>query len=97
MALPDSKYVGWERLSAQKLKIDEIYNAMIVKPIEGMGKAASMFDKAVLDRIVNFVANGAEDSGKSFKRLQNGNVETYVLIMSLAVGIILIVNFLLNS
>jgi NADH-quinone oxidoreductase subunit L len=60
-----SKYVGWERLSAQKLKIDEIYNAMIVKPIEGMGKAASMFDKAVLDRIVNFVANGAEDSGKS--------------------------------
>ncbi|PSD43864.1 NADH-quinone oxidoreductase subunit L [Elizabethkingia anophelis] len=96
MALPDSKYVGWERLSAQKLKIDEIYNAMIVKPIEGMGKAASMFDKAVLDRIVNFVANGAEDSGKSFKRLQNGNVETYVLIMSLAVGIILIVNFFIE-
>ncbi|NAW51158.1 NADH-quinone oxidoreductase subunit L [Elizabethkingia argentiflava] len=97
MALPEKKYTGWERLSAQKLKIDEIYNAMIIKPVEGMGKAASMFDKSVLDRIVDFIASWAEGSGKSFKRLQNGNVETYMLMMSLAVGIILIINFLLNS
>jgi len=55
-----------------------------------------MLDKGILDRFVNFVGDGAEDSGKAMKRVQNGNVETYILIMSLAVGIILIVNFLLQ-
>ena len=95
-ALPEESYTGWEKLSAKKLFIDEIYNACIVRPFEEAGKAAAMFDKAVLDPIVNFIGLGAQDSGRAAKRLQNGNVENYVLIMSLAVGIVLIVNFLLK-
>ena len=96
MALPEDKYTGWEKLSAKKLFVDEIYNACIVRPFEEAGKAAAMFDKAVLDPIVNFIGLGAQDSGRAAKRLQNGNVENYVLIMSLAIGIVLIVNFLLK-
>ena len=96
MALPEDKYTGWEKLSAKKLFVDEIYNAMIVRPFEEAGKAAAMFDKAVLDPIVNFIGLGAADSGRAAKRLQNGNVENYVLIMSLAIGIVLIVNFILK-
>ncbi|WP_379969294.1 NADH-quinone oxidoreductase subunit L [Epilithonimonas sp. UC225_85] len=95
-ALPEESYTGWEKLSAKKLFIDEIYNATIVRPFEEAGKAAAMFDKAVLDPIVNFIGLGAADSGRAAKRLQNGNVENYVLIMSLAIGIVLIVNFLLK-
>ena len=95
-ALPENQYTGWEKLSARKLFVDEIYNACIVRPFEEAGKAAAMFDKAVLDPIVNFIGLGAADSGRAAKRLQNGNVENYVLIMSLAVGIVLIVNFLLK-
>ncbi|RRQ46821.1 NADH-quinone oxidoreductase subunit L [Chryseobacterium sp. SC28] len=95
-ALPEEQYRGWEKLSARKLFVDEIYNACIVKPFEEAGKAALMFDKAVLDPIVNFIGLGAQDSGRAAKRLQNGNVENYVLIMSLAVGIVLIVNFFLK-
>jgi NADH-quinone oxidoreductase subunit L len=94
-ALPEETYTGWEKLSAKKLYIDELYNALIVKTVEGLGRGGRMFDKGVLDRIVDFVGEGAEDSGKAMKRIQNGNVENYILIMSLAVGIILIVNFLL--
>ena len=93
-ALPEKEYAGWERLSARKLFIDEIYDAIIVKPFEGAGKAAAMFDKAVLNPIVTFIGLGAADTGRAAKRLQNGNVENYVLIMSLAIGIILIINFL---
>ena len=52
--------------------------------------------KGVLDRFVDYIGEGAEDSGRSMKRVQNGNVENYVLIMTLAVGIILIVNFILQ-
>ena len=96
MALPDEKYTGWERLSNKKLFLDEIYNATFVKMTEGLGIGGNMFDKGVLNRFVEFIGTGAEDSGRAAKRLQNGNVENYVLIMSLAIGIILIVNFLLQ-
>lgn len=96
MALPEEKYTGWERLSNKKLFLDEIYNATFVKMTEGLGIGGNMFDKGVLNRFVEFIGTGAEDSGRAAKRLQNGNVENYVLIMSLAIGIILIVNFLLQ-
>ncbi len=95
-ALPEDQYKGWEKLSAHKLYVDEIYNVLFVKTIEALGKAGKMFDKDLLDPAVEFVGDGAEDSGKAMKRFQNGNVENYVLIMSLAIGIILIVNFLLQ-
>ncbi|MEI7485861.1 MAG: NADH-quinone oxidoreductase subunit L [Chryseobacterium sp.] len=96
MALAEDNYTGWEKLSAKKLYVDELYNALIVKTVEGLGRGGKMFDKGILDRFVDFVGEGAEDSGRSMKRIQNGNVETYILIMSLAVGIILIVNFILQ-
>ncbi len=95
-ALPEQQYTGWEKLSAKKLYVDELYNALIVKTVEGLGRGGKMFDKGILDRFVDFVGEGAEDSGKAMKRIQNGNVENYILIMSLAVGIILIVNFILQ-
>ena len=96
VALPENEYSGWERLSARKLYVDEIYNVLIVKTVEGLGRAGKMFDKDILDPAVEFVGEGAEDSGDAMKKFQNGNVENYVLIMALAVGIILIVNFLLQ-
>ena len=95
MAQPEENYKGWERLSAKKLLIDELYNATVVKPVEGLGKGTRMFDK-LMDRFFNFVGFGAVESGRAFKKFQNGNVENYVLIMSLTIGLILIVNFLLQ-
>lgn len=94
-ALPENKYKGWERLSAKKLFIDETYNKLVVERVEDLGVGSSRFDRKIVDGLVNFIGLGAVSSGHSFKKLQNGNVETYVLIMSLAVGIMLIVNFLL--
>ena len=96
LAISERKLTGWEKLSARKLYIDELYNALIVKTTEGFGHGGKMFDNHVLDRVVDFIGEGAEDSGKAMKKIQNGNVENYVLIMSLAIGIILIVNFILQ-
>jgi NADH-quinone oxidoreductase subunit L len=95
MALPEEEYKGLEKLSAKKLYFDEVYDATVVKPVEGLGKGTRMFDK-ILDGFFNFIGFGAVDSGRAFKKFQNGNVENYVLIMSLAIGLILIVNFLLQ-
>ena len=96
MALSAEKYSGWERLSNKKLFLAELYNATFVRFIEGLGVGGNMFDKGILNKFSDFIGIGAEDSGRAAKRLQNGNVENYVLIMSLAIGIILIVNFILQ-
>ncbi len=94
LPVAEDQMKGWELLSAKTLYVDKIYNALFVRTAEGLGRGGKMFDTNVLDKVVDFVGEGAEDSGRSMKRLQNGNVENYVLIMSLAIGIILIVNFL---
>ena len=96
LPVAEEEYTGWERLSAKKLYVDELYNALFVRTVEGLGRGGKMFDNNVLDKVVDFVGDGAEESGKSMKKLQNGNVENYILIMSLAIGIILIVNFILQ-
>ncbi|SNV50327.1 NADH-quinone oxidoreductase subunit L [Chryseobacterium taklimakanense] len=96
LPVAEEEYTGWERLSAKKLYVDELYNALFVRTVEGLGRGGKMFDNNVLNKVVDFVGDGAEESGKSMKKLQNGNVENYVLVMSLAIGIILIVNFLLQ-
>lgn len=93
---PEQEYTGWERLSAGKLYLDELYNALFVKTVEASGKGASLVDKGIIDRFFTFLGLGALGSGRSVKKLQNGNVENYLLIMSLTIGIILIVNFLLH-
>lgn len=93
LPVAETEYTGWERLSSRKLFVDEIYNVLFVKTVEGLGRAGKMFDKDILDPAVEFVGDGAEDSGSAMKRFQNGNVENYVLIMSLAVAIILVINF----
>lgn len=96
LPVAEESYTGWEKLSAKKLYVDELYNALFVRTVEGLGRGGKMFDTNVLDKVVDFVGEGAEESGKSMKKLQNGNVENYVLVMSVAIGIILIVNFLLQ-
>ena len=95
MALPEEEYKGLERLSAKKLFVDEFYNATVVKPVEGLGHGTRMFDK-LLNKFFDYIGFGAVDSGRTFKKFQNGNVENYVLITSLAIGLILIVNFILQ-
>lgn len=96
-ALPENEYKGWEKLSAKKLYVDEIYNALFVRTVEGLGRGGKMFDKNVLDNAVNFTGESAQNSGNFMKKLQNGNVENYVLVLSLAIGIILIINFYFAS
>lgn len=94
-ALPEMNYKGWEKLSANKLYIDDFYQKVIVKLIEKLGKLLSKFDKSILDKIVNSFGLKAETMGYFFRRVQNGSVEVYLLLMSFGISIILIIKFLL--
>lgn len=87
------EYKTWEKLSANKLFIDEFYQNIFVKGTEIFGQILSVFDRKILDKSVHFIGLGTRGLGKIFRKFQNGNVEVYLTIMTLAVAVILILIF----
>jgi len=78
----DDQLVGWEKLSANKLYFDEIYNALFVKPIEWLSeKGYRFFEVVFLNGIVFGVAKGFETAGELVKKWESGRVNWYVLWM----------------
>lgn len=76
-------------LSYNKFYVDEIYDALIVKPLDHLSVFFyRIVDKKGVDGIVNGLANGVQRSGKRIRLIQGGNVELYIFLM--VVGIIAI-------
>ena len=92
--IPEKSYQGWEKLSAQKLYIDDFYQKNIVKMIEYTARIVEKFDREILDELVNSIGFGAKRKGDFLRKIQNGRVETYLLLMSFGMGIILFIIFL---
>ena len=91
----EESYQGWEKFSAQKLYIDDFYQKKIVKKIEYTARIVAKFDREILDELVNYIGFGAKRKGEFLRKIQNGSVETYLLLMSLGMGIILMIILLI--
>ncbi len=73
---------GLARLSYNKFFVDEIYEALITRPLN----ALSVFffrivDKAGIDGLVNGFGKGAVEASKTFRLLQSGMVGFYIFMM----------------
>lgn len=78
----DDQLAGWEKVSANKLYFDELYNALFVKPIEWLSeKGYRFFEIVFLNGIVFGVAKGFETTGELVKKWESGRVNWYVLWM----------------
>ena len=82
------------RLSYHKFYVDELYDAVIVRPLN----ALSVFfyrvvDKKGIDGVVNGLARSAGESGKGIRLLQSGNVGFYIFMMVIAVVVLLAYGF----
>lgn len=74
-------------LSYNKFYFDEIYDALIRKPLDVLsGFFYKIFDNKVIDGIVNGFGQGATEASKGLRLLQSGNVGFYIFMM--VVGII---------
>ena len=62
--------------------------------IEYTARIVEKFDREILDELVNSIGFEAKRKGSFLKKIQNGSVETYLLLMSFGMGIILLVIFL---
>jgi NADH-quinone oxidoreductase subunit L len=81
------------RLINRKYKVDEIYDAAIIRPVRyGSRDLLWPFDKWVVDGAVNIAADVVTVLGSILGWVQNGNVKRY--LMGMAVGVALVIVFL---
>ncbi|MEO6167064.1 MAG: NADH-quinone oxidoreductase subunit L [Chitinophagales bacterium] len=80
------------RLSFHKFYVDEIYQKVIVAPLQSIGDFFSdIFEKKVIDASVNGLGNFTVYLGSQLRRIQTGNIGFYVFAM--VAGIILMLLF----
>jgi NADH-quinone oxidoreductase subunit L len=76
-----------EKLSFNKFYIDEIYDAIIRKPLDALSVFFyKVVDKMGIDGIVNGLGQGPMEAGRGLRLLQTGNVGFYLFMM--VIGII---------
>jgi len=70
------------RLSYNKYYIDEIYNAVITKPLNALsGFFFKVVDKAGIDGLVNGMGRGTTEASNGLRLLQSGNIGFYIFMM----------------
>ncbi|MGM5631602.1 NADH-quinone oxidoreductase subunit L [Apibacter raozihei] len=83
---------GWEKASAKAAYVNELYNEVIVNPVLALGRFfKNIVDKYIINGIVEGTARAVQGCGSLLRMVQNGNVEYYVLAMSLGIFILLLV------
>jgi NADH-quinone oxidoreductase subunit L len=81
---------GLYQLSLNKFHVDELYDAFIVRPFEGLAAFCRIFDLYVVDGIVDLVGHIPRLFGELFRPVQNGLVQFYALAMVLGLTVFLI-------
>ncbi|MDX1913227.1 MAG: NADH-quinone oxidoreductase subunit L [Saprospiraceae bacterium] len=82
LPVADEAQTGLTRVIANKFYVDEIYDFLFVRPVEKLSKIGHYYlDIQGIDGIVNGIATGVQRFGARMRRLQNGNIEYYLLGM----------------
>ncbi len=77
---------GLGKVLENKWYVDEIYDAVIVKPVNGLAAFFnSVIEKSGIDKLVNGVGRLVQYGSRQFRYLQSGLVGNYILLMVLAV------------
>jgi NADH-quinone oxidoreductase subunit L len=77
---------GFGKVLANKWYVDELYNAIIVRPLYALSSFLNNFIERLIDWIVNGVGRLVQYGGRQLRLLQSGQVGGYVLLM--VVGIL---------
>ena len=87
----DEEPVGLSKILANKWYVDELYESLIIKPIEGLaGFFNKILEAKVIDGMVNGVGKAVQYSSRQLRLVQSGQVGSYVLIMVTSIILFLI-------
>jgi NADH-quinone oxidoreductase subunit L len=86
-----------QRLVYNKYYIDELYAAVVTKPLNGLSKVLdAVIEKLFIDRIVNGTGRVVTWGGKTLRLVQTGNTGFYIFAMVISVIVILVVKSLIK-
>jgi NADH-quinone oxidoreductase subunit L len=92
----ENKFTSLAKASYNKFYIDELYDAIIVRPLRGLGQFFfKIFDLQIIDGIVNSVNKGVTGSSRSLRFMQSGYVGFYIFAMVFGIIAILLFNLIL--
>jgi NADH-quinone oxidoreductase subunit L len=82
---------GLQRTLYNKYYIDELYDAIIVKPLFWIsGVFESVVERLGIDRLVNGVGRGVIAGSRGARLLQTGNIGFYIFVMVIGVILLLV-------
>jgi hypothetical protein len=85
------QFAGLHRLVFDKWRVDELYDATILRASRALGVVSAGIDKVVVDGLLTSVTSAAVQAGGFlFTRIQNGLVQAYAAVM---VGGLLVVTW----
>ncbi|MGC4037371.1 MAG: NADH-quinone oxidoreductase subunit L [Chitinophagaceae bacterium] len=94
----EKEATGFAKVLENKWYVDELYDAIIVKPLNALGSFLnSFFDKKVVDGIVNGVGRLVNYGGRQLRWLQSGQVGTYVLLMVVSMLVFFVLQFFIRK
>ncbi len=89
---------GLGKVLENKWYVDELYEKIIVKPLHQFGGfLKNVFEKMVVDGLVNGVGRMVNYGSRQMRLLQSGQVGSYVLLMVLSMVIIFVIQFFLRK
>ena len=89
---------GLSKLLSNKWYIDELYDAVIAKPmIAFAGFLKSGIEKRGIDGFVNGIGKAIQYSGRQIRLMQSGQVGSYILLMVLSIVLMILLIFYGNN
>jgi NADH-quinone oxidoreductase subunit L len=91
----DEAATGLGKVLEHKWYVDELYEAIISKPIRAIGSLlGNVVERSGIDGIVNGVGRGVQYAGRQLRLLQSGQVGSYILIMVVSIILFLVMQLL---
>ena len=92
----DRKETGLGKVLENKWYVDELYDSIIVKPVQSIAKYFSnVIEKKGIDGFVNGIGKAVNYSSRQIRLIQTGQVGTYILLMVIGILILFIVQLFL--
>lgn len=89
---------GFGRILENKWYMDELYQTIIVKPLNNLGAFFNkIFEKNVVDGLVNGVGRLVSYGGRQLRWVQSGQTGAYVLMMVLGMLLVFTLQFFLRK
>ncbi|MBW3128034.1 NADH-quinone oxidoreductase subunit L [Hymenobacter profundi] len=91
----DAQRSAPESLVYHKYYIDELYNALFVRPIMWLSRGLYRFvEQSIIDPIVNGFGRVTLGGSQLLRYVQTGSVETYLILMVVGIVLVLALNFM---